>query len=99
MTNQPEREDQEPTQRPTRKTNWKGWLGIAVFIVFIIGINIEKYSKEGKARSDAAWRGAAHQVGQDVCDAYQWSQAPETCEELSKEARERAERRFEVYQK
>lgn len=99
MTNQSEHEDQKPTEQPRRKTNWKGWLGLAVFIVFIIGINMEKYSKDGAARSDAAWRGAVHQVGQDACDAYQWSQTPEKCEELAEEARVRTERRFDVYQK
>jgi len=99
MTQQSEKDRQALTSQPVRKSMWKLWLGIALFIVFVIGVNVEKHSKEGQARSAAAWRGAVQQIGDDVCDPYQWSQTPGSCEEQAKEARARAERRFEVYLK
>jgi len=95
------RETEQSTPPPTAKPaiNWKGWIGIALFIAFIFGVNFEKYSPEGHARSAAAWRGAIHEIGQEACDAHDWSQTPGKCEQLAKEARQRAEKRFENYQK
>jgi len=89
----------QPSPSARVSFNWKLWLGISLFIAFIIGVNIEKYSPEGQARSAAAFRGAAQQIGHDACDEYEWSQTPGKCKQLAAEARQRAEKRFQSYQK
>ena len=96
-------ENEEKTSAPAKpekpRAMWKLWLGLALLVAFIVGAQFEKYSKEGQARSAAAWRGAVQQIGQDACDAYEWSQSPGKCEALAKEAREDAQRRLQNYQR
>lgn len=98
MNIEPEHSSSTPETRKAT-TNWKGWLGLALFIAFIIGVNLEKFSPAGEARSAGAWRAAVQEIGRDVCSEYEWSQSPGKCQELAAEARQRAEKRFQSYQK
>ena len=98
MTETPKPDDKSTKSPAKRPIVWKPWLGLALFIAFCVGAQLEASSNERKAQNAAAWKGAARQLGDEVCDSYEWSQTFDKCDTLAKEARKIAQQRLQKYQ-
>jgi hypothetical protein len=101
MTEDSKLPDEQPAVQKIANSGmpWQFWLIVAFFVVFIVGVNLERQSDSSKAHRAAAWSNATTELSNDVCDAYEWSKDPGRCEQLAKDARPRIEERLRTFQK
>lgn len=51
--------------------SWKFWLGVAIFVIFIISINKENNSSKGEARTEQLYRSAVQNIYSDTYNSCQ----------------------------
>jgi hypothetical protein len=81
-------EQKKPASKSTGA--WKVWLGIILFIAYIIGVQIEHNSPSAQAHRDRAYGNAQNSVANEAYDSCSGTASESECREQARQAAQMA---------
>jgi hypothetical protein len=74
--------------------NWKFFLGLALFIAYVIGVHVEKNSPSGEANRRQIYESAQRSMYQETYDSCSGTASEADCREQAKDAKEMTRRKL-----
>ena len=88
-----------PELNPKLPVRWGLWIKLSLFVILVVFLTVVEKLRGPTNHNQNAWSGAIETIGEDVCDGNEWSTKASECNQLAAEARDRARKRFEPYQR